>query len=70
MSEMSGEIIFGIVSMLLALVLWVRVLMNKRNEDDWISQKLLERQQKLDASKAPPPASPPSDDSPQNGPWG
>lgn len=76
MSDLSGEMLFGIISMALALVLWVRVLMNKRHSDDWLEDRLLERQERLDSQgrMANRPAAPkPEEPSPtgtKKGPWG
>lgn len=73
MSDLSGEMLFGIISMALALVLWVRVLMNKRHSDDWLEDRLLERQEQLDSQGHRPTATKPDEPSPtgtKKGPWG
>ncbi|MEG1451569.1 hypothetical protein [Brevundimonas sp.] len=74
MSELSGEMLFGIMSMMLALVLWVRVLMNKRHSDDWLEDRLVERQEKIENQrrKTTPAPAPKSDEhtGPARGPWG
>lgn len=71
----SGEMIFGIASLLMALVLWVRVLSNKRDSDDWLNHKLYERQQEIERGQSPTPpatgktAQAENHDLPK-GPWG
>lgn len=74
MAELSGETLFGIMSMALALILWVRVLMNKRHNDEWLDERLIERQDRIDSQNrintpSEPPA-PVADDGKKTGPWG
>lgn len=74
MAELSGETLFGIMSMALALILWVRVLMNKRHNDDWLDERLIERQDRIDSQNRintpSEPSTPVADDSKKTGPWG
>lgn len=74
MSDFSGEMLFGIISMVLALVLWVRVLMNKRHNDDWLEDRLIERQEQIDSQRRiatrPPASTPDKHNDPARGPWG
>lgn len=72
--DFGAESLFGIMSLLLVLVMWGRILMNKRAADRELDRQLLERQERLDAERArqSPPVSPPPPSSPDNrkGPWG
>ena len=71
MPPLGGEAIAGIVSLLLVLVLWTRSLIAKRAADDALNQKLLERQERIDAERAhrSPPSVPTSSEE-KTGPWG
>lgn len=70
----SGEMILSAISMMLVLVLWIGVLANKRRSDDALNMKLLERQQEIERRKAAETAraepTVPTEDKPDNGPWG
>ncbi|WP_292052260.1 MULTISPECIES: hypothetical protein [unclassified Brevundimonas] len=70
MPPLGGEAIAGIVSLLLVLVLWTRSLLAKRASDEALNQKLLERQERIDAERArnSAPQTPPPTDG-ENGPW-
>lgn len=70
MPVLDGQAIASLVSMLMVLVLWVGVLRNKRAADAARDQKLIERQERIDAERARQSPTPPQDTSDKSGPWG
>lgn len=72
MPPIGGEAIAAIVSMLLVLVLWTRVLLSKKADDAELDRKLVERQDRIDAEKARQsgPSAPPAETRERSGPWG
>ncbi|WP_297801521.1 hypothetical protein [uncultured Brevundimonas sp.] len=69
MSE-STQTILSIVSMVAILLLWVVILLNKRRNDDWITRRLIERQEEIERQAGMNNAPPEKPEREPTGPWG
>ena len=69
MSE-STQTILSIVSMVAILLLWVVILLNKRRNDDWITRRLIERQEEIERQAGTNNTSPENPEREPTGPWG
>lgn len=67
---LDGPAIASLVSMLMVLVLWVGVLRSKKAADAARDQKLIERQERIDAERARSNPKPPPETQDKSGPWG
>ena len=69
MSE-STQTILSTVSMVAILLLWVVILLNKRRNDDWITRRLIERQEEIERQSGMNNTSPEKPEREPTGPWG